>query len=324
MAGNLTGLVNDARFQALSPDDQRRTLAGVTQDDRFSSLSDADLARFTSALKAPAKQEPSGPEPFYGAEASFPQGEPGNRIGPTEALAAGIIAAPVMGGGGMVGALGSAGVGGTVGGLTRLAETGTPQGAGKGAVLGAAASLIPTVAGKILRYPGQVAARSSAAFKELGATAGDLPIPIKNASPVLDEAASRAEWTRWPTGLKKIYDRATQPGAAQMTYNDAKDIVTDLGSRATKAEAAKDYALAYKYRSAQGAFVQDTMESLATIGKDAQYAAARADWAKAKQLTAMYQYVRSEILPTIVKGAIGGGALYGGYRTLSGLLGKMR
>lgn len=83
-------------------------------------------------------------------------------------------------------------------------------------------------------------------------------------------------------------------------------------------------AVAFKYRQAQRAVLDDTNEALANIGRDAQYAKARGDWARAKRLEDQYEYIKTNVLPPLVKGAAGGAALYGGYRTLSDLLGNMR
>lgn len=50
---NVQGLVNDPQFQALSPAEQRRALAGVTRDNAFTSLDDAGTQRFIQGMTRP-------------------------------------------------------------------------------------------------------------------------------------------------------------------------------------------------------------------------------------------------------------------------------
>jgi hypothetical protein len=53
-------VVNDRRFQGLSPAEQRQVLYGITNDTRFQSMSDADTLRFVSTVKSPPPAPTAG------------------------------------------------------------------------------------------------------------------------------------------------------------------------------------------------------------------------------------------------------------------------
>jgi len=195
-------------------------------------------------------------------------------------------------------------------------------------LLGTAGEALPGVINRL--RPSALKAGASSIYNALSSEVGDLPIPMKQSGPLLDEIAGQSEWTQWPQGLKKLYTRVTAPGKPGMTYDVAQEVYSDLGSRAQVAAQRGNDAVAFKYRQMQRAVLNDTNDALETVGKQADYARARGDWARAKQLEDQYEYIRANVLPSMLKGAafaIGGGAAVGAaskFINLADLLGGMR
>lgn len=65
-----SGVINDQRFQGLSPDQQRQVLFGITNDSRFKGMSDDDTAKFIAGVKSSAPQA-SAPNPYQQAAERF-------------------------------------------------------------------------------------------------------------------------------------------------------------------------------------------------------------------------------------------------------------
>lgn len=207
--------------------------------------------------------KPYEPEPFYGAEASAPAGEPGARISTAEKIAGGIIAAPVLLGAGW----GPVAAAATVGGLTALAETPTFAGAVKGMTLGAAEQYL---GGKVGEYIFAPLARTA-----LMRVARTLPAQYKYGADPLKALAKDIEISKdMPSLINKTREKLNVAGKAIDTTADAiglykpvnmGGVLRTLGDEIDKARKVGADALADRVESLRATWIKNFNLQNATL-----------------------------------------------------------
>jgi len=171
-----------------------------------------------------------------------------------------------------------------------------------------AGGMIPEGANALAKIPTR--AKAGRLFEETMGKAGDLPVSLNRSNEPLLRAFEMGErgMTR-PKVVNQLMRRTTEPGAAPMTYREARDFGQSL-SRQSSSEGMKlTPAMKAQVSKLAHAFKDDVGDTAEQAGVRPQYEQAMTDYARASRLRDALKKTAQWGVPIAVGGGFAGSAL---------------
>ena len=157
-------------------------------------------------------------------------------------------------------------------------------------------------------------ARAGAKFAEVMGSARNMPV---NTIPAVQSAVRVRELaehgTQMPQVVTKFLKYVTNPDKPEMTYEVARDFLTNLGSLSVSERLALNKPLQRQIAIMTGDFAKSVAETAGKAGKGQLYAQAMKEYARAKQLENVYDLFLRGAQKGALPAAIAGGSAGAGY-----------